>query len=183
MTMPGSTPPCCRASSQTLVGSSSSIGFLPTLAAATMWLNHTSAFTNGTELGNLYHALNWSQIFGIWPTGDFRVDPIRSDVTGVLIASPAWFAQILEGPSARLDELMASIRRDPRHTDVEGLMYDVKGTRRFAQWSLGYCGSSAFIDTLIEPLADRNASKPDIDYLHHLQRLLGAMVELTRVLH
>ena len=59
---------------------------IPTLAAATMWFNHTGAFTGGSELGNLIHPLNWAQIFGIWPTGDFRVDPIRSDVTGVLIA-------------------------------------------------------------------------------------------------
>jgi hypothetical protein len=59
---------------------------IPTLAAATMWLGHTSAFTGGTELGNLYHALKWSQIFGVWPTGDFRTNPVRGDVTGVLIA-------------------------------------------------------------------------------------------------
>jgi len=59
---------------------------IPTFAAATMWLNHTSAFTSGTELGNLYHPLDWAQIFGIWPTGDFRVSPVRGDVTGVLIA-------------------------------------------------------------------------------------------------
>jgi hypothetical protein len=59
---------------------------IPTLAAATMWLHHSGAFTSGSELGNLYHALNWSQIFGIWPVGDFRVSPGRGDVTGVLIA-------------------------------------------------------------------------------------------------
>jgi hypothetical protein len=59
---------------------------IPAIAAARMWFGHTSAFTGDTELGNLYHALNWSQIFGIWPTGDFRTSPVRSDVTGVLIA-------------------------------------------------------------------------------------------------
>jgi hypothetical protein len=59
---------------------------IPTLSAATMWLHHSGAFTSGTELGNLYHALDWSQIFGIWPTGDFRGSPVRSDLTGVLIA-------------------------------------------------------------------------------------------------
>jgi hypothetical protein len=64
---------------------------IPTLAAATMWLGHTGAFTGGSEYGNLacngrYTRLDWSQIFGIWPNGDFRCGPIRSDVTGVLIA-------------------------------------------------------------------------------------------------
>ena len=59
---------------------------IPSLAAATMWLHHSGAFTSGTELGNLYHALNWSQIFGIWPVGDFRNSPGQGDVTGALIA-------------------------------------------------------------------------------------------------
>ena len=59
---------------------------IPTLAAATMWLGHTGAFTGTTELGNLYHRLDWAQIFGIWPTGDFRNGPVRNDVTGILIA-------------------------------------------------------------------------------------------------
>jgi hypothetical protein len=68
-----------------LVGSALALS-IPTLAAATMWLDHTGAFTSGSELGNLYHQLDWAQIFGIWPTGDFRVNPIRGDVTGVLIA-------------------------------------------------------------------------------------------------
>ncbi len=59
---------------------------IPTLSAATMWLHHTSAFTSGDEFGNLLHRLDWWQIFGIWPTGDFRTAANRSDVTGVLIA-------------------------------------------------------------------------------------------------
>jgi hypothetical protein len=59
---------------------------IPTLSAATMWFNHTGAFTSGSELGNLDHPLAWWQIFGIWPTGDFRTAAHRSDITGVLIA-------------------------------------------------------------------------------------------------
>ena len=59
---------------------------IPALAAARMWLGHTGAFTGDTELGNLYHQLDWSQIFGIWPTGDFRTNPVHNDATGVLIA-------------------------------------------------------------------------------------------------
>ena len=51
-----------------------------------MWFNHTGAFTSGSELGNLNHPLAWWQIFGIWPTGDFRTSAHRSDITGVLIA-------------------------------------------------------------------------------------------------
>jgi hypothetical protein len=64
---------------------------VPTLSAATMWLGHTGAFTGDTEYGNLYrggqpHRIEWPQILGIWPAGDFRNAPVRGDVTGVLIA-------------------------------------------------------------------------------------------------
>jgi hypothetical protein len=64
---------------------------IPTLSAATMWFGHTGAFTSGSEFGNLAcngvrQPLDWTQIFGIWPTGDFRCGPVRSDVTGVLVA-------------------------------------------------------------------------------------------------
>jgi hypothetical protein len=64
---------------------------IPTLSAATMWFGHTGAFTSGSEFGNLAcngvkQPLSWAQIFGIWPTGDFRCGPVRSDVTGVLVA-------------------------------------------------------------------------------------------------
>jgi hypothetical protein len=64
---------------------------IPTLSAARMWFGHTGAFTSGSEFGNLQcngvrQRLDWTQIFGIWPTGDFRCGPVRSDVTGVLVA-------------------------------------------------------------------------------------------------
>jgi hypothetical protein len=64
---------------------------IPTLSAATMSFGHTGAFTSGSEYGNLAcngvrQPLDWTQIFGIWPTGDFRCGPVRTDVTGVLVA-------------------------------------------------------------------------------------------------
>ena len=42
---------------------------------------------NQTDLGNLFGALDWRQIFGIWPTGDFRLGlPDGRGIAGVLIA-------------------------------------------------------------------------------------------------
>jgi hypothetical protein len=46
----------------------------------------SSPLTSETALGNLYHALDGFQLFGIWPTGDFRVDPSELTTTYVLIA-------------------------------------------------------------------------------------------------
>jgi hypothetical protein len=46
----------------------------------------SSPLTSGTALGNLYHPLNGFQLFGVWPTGDFRLDPSDLTTTYILIA-------------------------------------------------------------------------------------------------
>jgi hypothetical protein len=46
----------------------------------------SSPLTSETALGNLYHPLNGFQLFGVWPTGDFRVDPGDLTTTYILIA-------------------------------------------------------------------------------------------------
>jgi len=42
-------------------------------------------------------------------------------VTGALISTDHFFAQILEGPEAAVDDVMASILRDARHRSVKVL--------------------------------------------------------------
>lgn len=46
----------------------------------------SSPLTEPTALGNLYHPLSGFQLFGIWPNGDFRLDPHQLTTTYVLIA-------------------------------------------------------------------------------------------------
>lgn len=63
-------------------------------------------------------------------------------VTGALVATAHYFAQVLEGSKAHVEELMASIVRDPRHSNVR--VIDVHGVneRFFPRWSLAYLGTS-----------------------------------------
>jgi hypothetical protein len=61
---------------------------IPALATAGVFIGRSSsqsALTSSKVLGNLFHPLSKLQVFGIWPTGDFRVSPSRLDVTRVLI--------------------------------------------------------------------------------------------------
>jgi hypothetical protein len=59
---------------------------LPSLLKAKQFLSPNSAtLTSATDLGNLIKPLDSLQFFGIWPTGDFRVDPHDLDVTHLLI--------------------------------------------------------------------------------------------------
>lgn len=74
------------------------------------------------------------------------------DVTGALISTPKFFAQVLEGSPAILDELMASIRRDPRHASVRIVNTLISSRRRFPGYSLAYSGYAAQPDMRIRPL-------------------------------
>jgi hypothetical protein len=59
---------------------------LPTLWVAVRWLGKSGSFTSSDELGNLLGRLSWLQVFGIWPSGDFRVAPHNLNATRVIVA-------------------------------------------------------------------------------------------------
>jgi hypothetical protein len=48
----------------------------------------TSSLTSASEIGNLFHPLSYLQLLGIWPSGDFRVQPAgrNLDTAYVLMA-------------------------------------------------------------------------------------------------
>jgi hypothetical protein len=60
---------------------------LPAVAAASTFYrtSNRDTFTDTTELGNLLRPLRVVQILGIWPSGDFRIDPQSRVVTGALL--------------------------------------------------------------------------------------------------
>jgi hypothetical protein len=59
---------------------------IPPVVAAIEWLPRSRGFTRSDELGNLIGPLNWLQVFGIWPVGDFRRSPGDLAPVYVLIA-------------------------------------------------------------------------------------------------
>ncbi len=99
------------------------------------------------------------------------------DVTGALIATPAYFAQVLEGPQPAVAELMRSIMRDPRHTEIEILTEGETPERRFASWSMAYSGYATYVDDYIEPFF---ASAAPAQAGRLRQRLIRLMLEFTR---
>jgi hypothetical protein len=63
---------------------------LPVVRTGTTFFSHfesgTSVLRAEAELGNLVEPLSVLQLFGIWPTGDFRYDPEERELTYILIA-------------------------------------------------------------------------------------------------
>jgi hypothetical protein len=76
------------------------LGIPALVNARSFFSNQTvSTLRNGSELGNLIHPLSVLELAGIWPVGDFRLDPSHRLVTAlfvVLVVTAAavcvWFA-------------------------------------------------------------------------------------------
>jgi hypothetical protein len=73
-----------RASAALIVGAG--LLAIPSFVVAGTWLSRAAAFTGDTEYGNLVRRLSWLQAFGIWPSGDFRVEPGDVDAMRVFVA-------------------------------------------------------------------------------------------------
>lgn len=70
-------------------------------------------------------------------------------VTGVLCYSGGIFLQVLEGGRSAVNKLYNRIGSDPRHTDVELMLYEEIGERRFASWSMGQVNMSRLNPSLL----------------------------------
>ena len=66
-------------------------------------------------------------------------------LTGALLFTGEHFAQVLEGPAASIDRLMASVAMDPRHDQLIVVAREPITARRFGQWSMAYSGPSQFV--------------------------------------
>jgi Sensors of blue-light using FAD len=70
-------------------------------------------------------------------------------ITGVLCFSGGIFLQVLEGGRTAVNRLYNRIAADKRHTDVELLLYEEIGERRFAGWSMGQVNMSRLNPSLL----------------------------------
>jgi hypothetical protein len=69
-------------------------------------------------------------------TSEARDNNAALGITGALMSSGRYFAQVIEGPEAAVMKLFTVIGKDPRHTDVHGLSFEPIAQRRFADWSM-----------------------------------------------
>ncbi|MGQ5525353.1 BLUF domain-containing protein [Chitinimonas sp. PSY-7] len=58
-------------------------------------------------------------------------------ITGILCYSGDIFMQVLEGGRCEVSKLYNTIASDPRHQDVELLLFEEISERRFAGWTMG----------------------------------------------
>lgn len=57
-------------------------------------------------------------------------------ITGLLVFNGNRFCQTIEGSPAALDDLLARLRRDDRHAEVEVVQDEAISERRFRSWDM-----------------------------------------------
>lgn len=71
-------------------------------------------------------------------------------VTGVLLFTGRYFAQLLEGPTPAVDHLRQKISKDLRHQEVTTLMTKTVAERSCEQWSfVTVFNQSTFIERIV----------------------------------
>jgi hypothetical protein len=103
---------------------------------------------------------------------------LEHGITGVLCTYPEsnLFLQVLEGGRAEVNELYATIVRDPRHRDVTLLDYAEITERRFASWRMGSVNLNRVNLGIILRFSESSVLDP---YAMSGQALLALLDELT----
>lgn len=134
----------------------------------------------------VYSLLYVSKTLLEFPAGEAEVENIvavslsrnaKLGVTGALISTGSYFAQVLEGEREAVEELMDSIDADPRHMRVK-IVRTAEEPRRFTGWSMAYSGTNPLVDRHIAPLF---SPLPAGDAAHLGLRLIGLMEEVARI--
>ena len=76
----------------------------------------------------------------------------EAQLTGALVRSRRWFAQVLEGERAAVEGLYARIQADQRHCDLRLLSMRPLQVRAFADWAMANAGDAP--DRLIRNTLD-----------------------------
>lgn len=94
-------------------------------------------------------------------------------VTGALAYHDRAFVQVLEGPEAAVEALLATIARDPRHTGVTVCDRSRVDDRAFGGWSMGWLRASDLARAGFDPGTPFLRDTPDL--------LVNAMFEAFRL--
>lgn len=97
------------------------------------------------------------------------------DITGVLITTSTYIAQVLEGPASAVNTVMASILRDSRHHDIVVIKQCEASTRCFPLWRVMQFDQSHFADTALVPMLAAVHAEPSGEALFRFESFINAL--------
>lgn len=69
----------------------------------------------------------------------------KKGITGALMFNAEYFAQVLEGPRDKVEELFDRIQCDDRHSDMSMLSFNHVELRGFSEWAMAYVGEESIL--------------------------------------
>ena len=102
-------------------------------------------------------------------------------ITGLLVFNGTHFLQIVEGAEAAVDDLLARLRRDPRHVGLEVRDERMVEARSFPDWSMELVRVSAGYFEARETIEDRvppTVSEEVRNRLLRMTELISGTVQL-----
>lgn len=97
------------------------------------------------------------------------------DITGLLISTSGYFAQILEGPESGVEAVMARIAVDPRHHEVRIIRRSDVSERRFPHWRMARFDGESFGAVRVNPLLADCHARADSDVIARFDRLIDVI--------
>ena len=104
-------------------------------------------------------------------------------VTGMLLYGNETFLQALEGEDDVVDDLVAHIQKDPRHSDLKILHRRPIEQREYADWTMGFKKITDRSLEDVEGLADFAAKDFNFDYLIGHEPVINALMHHYRQPH
>lgn len=98
------------------------------------------------------------------------------DVTGLLIATPDWFGQLIEGEPEDVDRIMMAILADSRHQDVRIVRRVMVDRRRCSSWRLVRFDRGMFAASHLYPALERAHSGNSAEDLRSLDKLIDRLL-------
>lgn len=92
-------------------------------------------------------------------------------ITGLLVFNGTHFLQIVEGAEAAIDDLVARLRRDPRHSGLEVRDERKVEARSFPDWSMELVRVNASYFEARESIEDRIPASIAVDVRDRLFRM------------
>jgi hypothetical protein len=104
-----------------------------------------------------------------------RVNP-DNEVTGALLATSRFFAQVLEGPPEAVELRFERIRADARHYDVTVLERANVTERTYPSWSMGFSSLDSIGDKDASELFEYAYSSPGEGAATAIRELIQASI-------
>lgn len=103
-------------------------------------------------------------------------------ITGLLVFNGTHFLQIIEGAESAIDDLLARLRRDPRHTGLEVRDERRIDARSFPDWVMELVRVNSSYFQARETIADRlpeDVPEPVAERLFAMTELISGTVDMA----